>query len=514
MKKVREHHTKHAEIGVITISILDSDGEVTQRKAISIFQPNQDGKGYKSLIRYLQPKLAYGTTLLTEEKADGTIEQTLYRGRTGSFSNVTHGKLRNHIGKSPFEFEDLTQENPDRYQYSRLLNETIDGIPCYQVMASPLYEEDKERLHEETRILYIARADFDIVKVQYFDDKGNITRVFEGYDFSEGDTALNPDRGVMDDKKDKIIATVVINQRVTTPDLPKDLFTKEFIKNWGPEEDRKLLKNNSNFDANNTEQEENTATTESIIKKLTEENTRQSELGLLKISLIDPEGKMEQRKAISAFKKLPEGGYESIIHYIEPQSIEGITIMTQKLSGKEVQQLLYSPKKGFIDARGKNLKEYFPNSPYEFEDLIYEDTENYNYKELDDQTINGVPCYVIQATPKTEKQESLIHYAYRVIFIAKTNYALVKIQFYNKKGTLVRVFEGYDLSERITSLIPDRGVMIDKENKTSSIVTVVYRKENPKLPSNMFTRKFIENWNKKTSDKLLDANSIYSRKKN
>lgn len=65
----------------------------------------------------------------------------------------------------------------------------------------PLYEEDKKRLHEETRILYIARANFDIIKVQYFDDKGNITRVFEGYDFSEEDTALNPDRGVMDDKK-------------------------------------------------------------------------------------------------------------------------------------------------------------------------------------------------------------------------------------------------------------------------------------------------------------------------
>lgn len=137
MKKVREHHTKNAEIGVITINILDSDGEVAQRRAISIFQPNSDGNGYKSLIRYLKPKLAYGTTLLTEEKPDGTIEQTLCRARVGSFSNVTHDKLRSHIGKSPFEFEDLTQENPDRYQYSRLLNETIDGIPCYKIMASP-----------------------------------------------------------------------------------------------------------------------------------------------------------------------------------------------------------------------------------------------------------------------------------------------------------------------------------------------------------------------------------------
>ena len=202
-----------------------------------------------------------------------------------------------------------------------------------------------------------------------------------------------------------------------------------------------------------------------------------------------------------------------MIHYLEPQSIEGITITTQKHKGKDVEQLLYTPKGGFIEAKGKSLKNYFPNSPYEFEDLIYEDPANYDYKELDNQTINGVPCYVIQATPKTKQQKDLIHYAYRVVFISKTNYALVKLQFYNKKGTLIRVFEGYDLSEKLTSLIPDRGVMVDKANKTSSIVTVVYRKEDPKLPSNMFTRGFIENWNNKTSDNLFEANKIELKKR-
>ena len=513
MKRVREHHTKHAEIGVLSISILDADGEVTQRKAISIFQPSPAGEGYKSLIRYIQPKLVYGTTLLTVENPDGSVQQTLYRPRTGNFKDVTHGKLRNHIGKSPFEFEDLTQENPSRYQYSRLLNESIDGIPCYQIMASPLYEEDKERLHQETRILYIARANFDIIKIQYFDDKGNITRVFEGYDFSEGDTALNPDRGIMNDKKNKVIATVVINQRDTTPTIPENLFTKEFIKNWGPEEDKKLLKDNTDGHPGSSKGTEKAPTAESIIKKLSERSTRQSELGLLRINLIDSGGNMQQRKAISVFNNLPkQGSYQSIIHYVEPESIQGFTIMTQKHSGKEVEQLLYTPQTGFINARGKDIQDFFPETPYEFEDLISEDPENYNYKKLDSETVNGVPCYVIQATPKTKKQKALVHYAYRILFISETNYALVKTQFYNRKGTLTRVFEGYDLSEKHTSLIPDRGVMVDKENGTSSIVTVVHRKENPRLPSNMFTRKFIKNWNVKTNENLLEANAINLKK--
>lgn len=514
MQQVRKRHSSNAELGMVTISILDADGNVSVRKAISIFDPAPDGKGYKSLFRYTSPQTLYGVTLITTENPDGSIEQELYRPK-GGFSNVSNSRLRNHIGQSPFEFEDLAQENPAHYDYSRLLDETVDGIPCYQIMASPLHKGKEKDAKTETRILYIARSNFDIIKVQFFDAEGNITRIFEGYDFSEGDTALNPDRGIMDDRKDKIIATVVINQRNRTPQLPKDLFTNTFIENWGPEEDKKILNENMSVNEDSSNKDKTPPSTREIIEKLVSNTIKNSELGLLRINTIDQQGVMIQRKGISVFKKLPGNhAYESLIHYVSPKNISGVTIMTQKEEGASAKQTIYIPQKGFIEASGKRLKDFFPNSPFEFEDLIYEDPDRYTYKQLEDTSINGVPCYVIQATPEEEGQKNLIHYAYRTLYISKLTYALVKLQFYDKSGSLLRVFEAYDLSEKPTTLIPDRGVMVDKQDHVSSIVTVVYRKENPKLPSDMFSRKFIEKWDEKTNDRLLEANSITIKSKN
>tara|TARA_B100000989_G_scaffold21999_1_gene14471 strand:+ start:347 stop:1213 length:867 start_codon:yes stop_codon:yes gene_type:complete len=262
MKKVRERGMVDSEIGLLRSSLIKKDGHVEEREMISIFKKRPDNSGYDYLVRFVEPQSMYGTTLLTSEAKDGAIDQKLYIPKQKSFKEVKGDKAADYFKSTPFEFEDVVRENPKRFQYSRMLNENINSIPCYQIMADPVAKEDKERLHYERRILYISRSTFDIVKVQYFDDKGNITRVFEGYDFSEEDTALRPDRGVMYDQSDKITSIVTVIYRKKDASLPSDLFTENYIKNWGPKQDEALLGNtievlNSKVDAQDPNNKDN-----------------------------------------------------------------------------------------------------------------------------------------------------------------------------------------------------------------------------------------------------------------
>lgn len=262
MKKVRERGMVDSEIGLLRSSLIKKDGHVEEREMISIFKKRPDNSGYDYLVRFVEPQSMYGTTLLTSEAKDGAIDQKLYIPKQKSFKEVKGDKAADYFKSTPFEFEDVVRENPKRFQYSRMLNENINSIPCYQIMADPVAKEDKERLHYERRILYISRSTFDIVKVQYFDDKGNITRVFEGYDFSEEDTALRPDRGVMYDQSDKITSIVTVIYRKKDASLPNDLFTENYIKNWGPKQDEALLGNtievlNSKVDAQDPNNKDN-----------------------------------------------------------------------------------------------------------------------------------------------------------------------------------------------------------------------------------------------------------------
>lgn len=144
-------------------------------RELTMVSQESDNGIEKSLIRFLSPSDVRGTGFLSIDNPEGADEQYLYLPALGKPRRISSEDRGGKFMGSDLTYEDISPSKED-YNHQLIGTETIDDNIVYLVESTPVTEKIKEDVGFAKKISYIRKDIFTLVKAEYFDDQGKVTR--------------------------------------------------------------------------------------------------------------------------------------------------------------------------------------------------------------------------------------------------------------------------------------------------------------------------------------------------
>jgi outer membrane lipoprotein-sorting protein len=159
----------------------------------------------------------------------------------------------------------------------------------------------------------------------------------------------------------------------------------------------------------------------------------------MEMILEDRSGKTSIRKIESRQLEVKGDGDKSLSLFKEPRDVFGTAMLTFTHGLDPDDQWLYLPAlKRVKRISSKNRSGPFMGSEFAFEDLGSQELEKYAYKYLRDEGCGeGLECYVSERYPQYENSG----YSRQITWIDKVEYRPIKIEFYDRKDSLLKTLE-------------------------------------------------------------------------
>lgn len=157
-----------------------------------------------------------------------------------------------------------------------------------------------------------------------------------------------------------------------------------------------------------------------------------------------------------------------------PADVKGTAILTYAHGLKPDDQWLYLPElKRVKRISTVNKSGPFMGSEFAYEDIASWELEKYKYKYLRDEVIDGNDCFVIENTPAYEHSG----YVRQVEWIDKTIYQPRRIDFYDRKNTLLKTLTFSDYNQYLGQYWrAGKLEMVNHQNgKSTSLMRTNYR---------------------------------------
>lgn len=165
----------------------------------------------------------------------------------------------------------------------------------------------------------------------------------------------------------------------------------------------------------------------------------------MEMILEDRSGKTSIRKIDTRQLEVDGDGDKSLSLFREPRDVSGTAMLTFSHGLDPDDQWLYLPAlKRVKRISSKNKSGPFMGSEFAFEDLGSQEVEKYIYKYLRDEPCgDGLECYVSERYPQYENSG----YKRQITWIDKTEYRPYKIEFFDRKDSLLKTLEFSDYRE-------------------------------------------------------------------
>ncbi|MCU7555600.1 outer membrane lipoprotein-sorting protein [Alteromonas sp. ASW11-19] len=137
-------------------------------------------------------------------------------------------------------------------------------------------------------------------------------------------------------------------------------------------------------------------------------------------------------------------GDKALTIFDSPRDVSGTAFLSISHTTDADEQWIYLPAlKRVKRIASRNKSGPFMASEFAFEDLTSFEVEKYSYDLLREETYEEMPVYVLEQKP----QDEFSGYSRQVLWIDKQHYRVHRVDFYDKKGELLKTleFEDYKL---------------------------------------------------------------------
>lgn len=154
------------------------------------------------------------------------------------------------------------------------------------------------------------------------------------------------------------------------------------------------------------------------------------------LKIYDQKNNMRTRKVSIASKKFGDVT-KMIMKFVEPADVRGTAILVYDYEGKSDDMWIYMPalkksRRIVSTEKGKN----FMGSEFTNADMSKPNIDDFNYKILSSESLDGKNCFKIEATPKTDEIRNENGFGKKITYIEKSNYLCHKIEYYDLNGKL------------------------------------------------------------------------------
>lgn len=155
----------------------------------------------------------------------------------------------------------------------------------------------------------------------------------------------------------------------------------------------------------------------------------------MRMVLRNKQGKESTRVLRIKNREMEGDGDQSLTIFDTPRDIKGTAFLSYTHSLEPDEQWLYLPAlKRVKRILSANKSGPFMGSEFAFEDLTSSEVEKYTYQWLRDETLDGIDMFVVEYTPAYKNSG----YTRQVAWINKDTYNGHKVEFYDRKNTLLK----------------------------------------------------------------------------
>ena len=159
--------------------------------------------------------------------------------------------------------------------------------------------------------------------------------------------------------------------------------------------------------------------------------------------LRNKQGKESIRAIRTKTLEMIDDGDKSLSIFDSPKDVKGTAFLTFSHKTGDDDQWLYLPAlKRVKRINSRNKSGSFMGSEFAYEDIGSQEVEKYRYKYLREEMYQGQHCFVVESFPVDSRNSG---YSKRVSWIDKEEYRSQKIEFYDRKQSLLKTltFTGY-----------------------------------------------------------------------
>jgi len=159
------------------------------------------------------------------------------------------------------------------------------------------------------------------------------------------------------------------------------------------------------------------------------------------MTLRNEQGQESVREVKMKSLEVQDDGDKSLTIFNQPKDIKGTAFLSYSHSVGADDQWLYLPSlKRVKRISSRNKSGPFMGSEFSFEDLSSFEIDKYNYHYLGDELVSGMDSFKVEQYPKDENSG----YSKRIVWVDKQEYRIVKVEFYDRKKSLLKTLSYND----------------------------------------------------------------------
>ncbi|MDX9782450.1 MAG: outer membrane lipoprotein-sorting protein [Bacteroidales bacterium] len=156
------------------------------------------------------------------------------------------------------------------------------------------------------------------------------------------------------------------------------------------------------------------------------------------LKIMDAKGSSRSRTLNMASRKFGDIT-KMMMKFTDPADVKGTSILIYDYDDRADEMWIYMPalkktRRVVSNEKGKN----FMGSEFTNADMSKPNIEDFNYKIISSENLNGKACHVIEATPASSESLQSNGFSKKISYIDKENFLCYKIEYYDLKGKLLK----------------------------------------------------------------------------
>ncbi len=238
-------------------------------------------------------------------------------------------------------------------------------------------------------------------------------------------------------------------------------------------------------------------TARQIIDKSDENSKVSGSESVSTMTIIDSKGRKRIRKVAQISKLYDKGETEKkLVRFLSPADVKGTGLLTFDYEKKDDDMWLFMPalrKTRRIVSSEKSKS--FMGSEFSYSDMAPPVWDEFTFKKLGEETINGELCYKIEIVPNDDDIADENGFSKRVSFISKKDFVARRSIYYDLDGELhkeMTINKVKKVDEKNNKYRPVDLIMVNKQNDRKSTLIIEKIVVNEKVKDEYFTVGYLE----------------------
>lgn len=151
----------------------------TSSRSMRLSALEQESDGDKRLITFSEPRDVKGTGFLVYSYKQDDDDRWLYLPALKRVKRISSSNQSGPFVGSEFAYEDLSSQEPEKYTYKFVGEDTYDGMEAYVIER---YSTDSKSGYTK-EVVWYDKEEFRQLKIDYYDRKSELLKTFEAKGF-------------------------------------------------------------------------------------------------------------------------------------------------------------------------------------------------------------------------------------------------------------------------------------------------------------------------------------------